>query len=183
MGEEWKRDANVVERDRQLRFRDERGNLQRQHVEGVDSHLVQREINHLVELLRRIRLTVALVRVDLSLQSTDERTFDEMTIELRSIWSAVSRPWSIPCGWMKPAGLLRVSRPHNGIPLEVLVEILLANGNLHSLTPKPIPLESDCSRTGTLAAFRHSSRRCKHDYRRDCNPRHSPPTLFCTVTV
>ena len=61
MGEGRKRDADVVESDGELRFRDERGNLQRQHVERVDSHLVQREVDHLVELLRRIRLAVALV--------------------------------------------------------------------------------------------------------------------------
>ena len=74
----------MVESDGELGFRDERGNLQRQHVECVHSHL--------------IRLAVALVRVDLLLRAPEIRTFEEITIELRSIWSAINRPWSIPCG-------------------------------------------------------------------------------------
>ena len=68
MGEEREGDADVVESDRKLGFRDKRGNLQSQHVERVDSHLIQREVDHLVELLRRVRLAVALVRVDLILR-------------------------------------------------------------------------------------------------------------------
>ena len=90
--------ADVVESDGELGFRDERGNLQRQHVVCVHSHLIQRQIDHLVELLRRVRLAVALVRVDLLLRAPEIRTFEEITIELRSIWSAINRPWSIPCG-------------------------------------------------------------------------------------
>lgn len=128
----------MVESDGELGFRDEWGNLQRQHVECVHSHLIQRQIDHLVELLRRVRLAVALVRVDLLLRAPEIRTFEEITIELRSIWSAINRPWSMPWGWMKPAGLLRVNKLQCNIPLKVLVEKLLTNRDLsHALQTKP----------------------------------------------
>ena len=131
VGKGRERYANVVESDGELGFRDERGNLQSQHVECVDSHLIQREIDHLVELLRRVRLAVALVRVDLIIRIRGIRTFDEMTIDPRSIWSAINNPWSIPWGWMKPAGLLFVNESSRDVPLVVLVEKLFTNGDLH----------------------------------------------------
>lgn len=93
-------DFDVVERDGELGVGDEGRQLERQHVQRVHSQLAQREVHELMQLMRRERLSASAVRVNLRERRMGRKTFELSTNALRGSESAVSRPCSMPCGWM-----------------------------------------------------------------------------------
>ena len=65
MNEKREECFDVVESHGELGVGDEGGQLQREEIQRIHAQLAQREVHQLTQLLRRVRLTAALVGVDL----------------------------------------------------------------------------------------------------------------------